>query len=186
MLKYFLCRITLLMAGIEKGKVDSRPFGQRDYPDIGVFKPTFAGSHYKFTLLLPVSERFVEENISKKVFVDEDIDNIKALFRTDFGGHTTYFEVQGPPPIRGEWVDPKNGKIVIDWHVRIEAYTRRHERAVEYFDELKARLLRHVRDVRHMEQEEIIIERAKVNFAHTRPLEMIIAESEERLKYLKR
>lgn len=77
--------------------------------------------------------------------------------------------------------------VVVDWHVRMDVYTKRHEGAIEYFTELKARLLRHAKEERHAEQEEIVIEMNEtVSFVPKRTLKSIIMESEERLKYLKR
>ena len=162
-----------------------RPFGQREYDDLKLFKPTLKGPHYKFTILLPVTERLVREKKEKEVFTTEDLDMLIDLFCKDFRGETTYEEVKGPPKIRGYWVG-EGGERVINGHVRMEVYTKQHPRAIEYFEELKARLLEHVDRVRHMKQEEIVIERDRLDFVRKRALKSIITESEERLKNLKR
>jgi hypothetical protein len=180
MLKYPQRHIFLLMG---REKVVGRPFGQREY-DLNNFMPTLSGTHYKFTLLLPINEKFADEKVSRTVFTADDLDGLKNLFRNDFNG-LTYFEIEGPPPVQGDWVD-KKGKIVTDWHARIEVYTKRHEGAVEYFEELKARLLLHAKVARNIEQEDIVIERSEADFVRNRPLGSIIAESEERLKNLRR
>ncbi len=181
MFKYFLCNIILLMAGIEK--IGKRPFDQREY-GAALLKPTFEGDHYKFTLLLPVTEKSEERKVSRNVFTEADLKELKRLFRDDLGG-ATYFELNGPPPIQGDWID-KKGKVVVDWHIRIELYTKKHERALGYFEELKARLLQHAREVRQMEQEDIVIERATVNFVPQIPLKALITKPIEKLKDLKR
>ncbi len=168
------------MVGIEKAK---RPFAQREYSAM-LLRPTFEGDHYKFTILLPVSEKPEGQTVSKDVFTDTDLKELKRLFREDLGG-ATYFELKGPPPIQGDWVD-KRGEVVVDWHVRIELYTKKSERAMVYFKELKARLLLHVKEVRQMEQEDIVIERTKVSFVPQIPLDALITKRKERLKDLKR
>ena len=173
-----------LSASPEGTKTSARPFGQRVY-DLHNFRPTLTGPHYKFTLLLPVSEKEDGQEKPVEVFTDSDLKGLKRLFREDFGGGT-YFEVEGAPPIHGDWIG-QNGKVVVDWHVRMDVYTKRHEGAIEYFTELKSRLLRHAKEVRHAEQEEIVIEiNETVSFVPKRSLEAVITESEERLKNLKR
>ncbi len=168
------------MVGVEKVQ---RPFGQREYR-LEFSRPTLAGDHYKFTILLPVTEKVEGQRGSKEIFTDSDIRDLKRLFRQDLGG-ATYFELKGPPPIQGDWVD-KRGDVVIDWHVRMEIYTKKHKVAITYFEELKARLLKLAKEIRQAEQEEIVIERTSVSFVPHTPLEALLTKQREKLKDLKR
>lgn len=177
------------MVGVEKEGTSSRPFGQGKH-NLELFKPTFEGPHYKFTLLVPVTEKFVGERVEKNVFTGADLEKLGDLFDQDFGG-ATYFEAKGTPKkrapsVRGDWVDNQSGKIVINWHARIEVYTRQHPDAMNYFIELKARLLLHAEDVRQMKQDEILIERVDVSFVPKTTLEALRKDAEERVKYFKR
>lgn len=178
------------MVGVEKeGSSSARPFAQGKH-NLELFKPTFEGPHYKFTLLIPVTERFLGDKVEKKVFTTEDLEKLADLFDKDFGG-ATYFEAKGTPKsrtpsVRGDWVDGESGKIVINWHARIEVYTKKHPDAMAYFTELKARLLLHAEETRQMKQEEILIECAEVSFVPKTTLEALRKDAEERAKYLKR
>ncbi|MCW6159644.1 MAG: hypothetical protein LVQ95_00960 [Candidatus Micrarchaeales archaeon] len=177
------------MVGVEKGRTSSRPFGQGNY-NLDLFRPTLEGPHYKFTLLLPVTEKVTGEKGEKAVFTSKDLEKLGDLFNADFGG-ATYLETKGAPPrkapsVRGDWMDNNKNKVVVNWHARIEVYTRQHPDAIAYFTELKARLLEHAEKVRQMKQDEIVIERVSVDFVPKTTLKALRTEVEERLKYLKR
>ncbi len=172
------------MVGIESA--GKRAFGQTKY-DISLLRPTLEGEHYKFTILLPVSEFFIgKKDVSKTVFTDDDVGALRDLIRKDFDGITYSFGAKSPST-QGDWIDRK-GKIVVNEHVLFEVYTQKTEKAVAYFTELKARLLIHAKEVRKMEQEDIVIEQREVTFIPSRTLEALGKgpEPKERLKYLKR
>ncbi len=61
-----------------------------------------------------------------------------------------------------------------------------HPDADEYFTELKVRLLEQAKEVRHMPQKEIVIERVVIDFVPRTTKEQMITKLEERLKNLKR
>jgi hypothetical protein len=157
-----------------------RPFGQSKKYDFNLLKPTLDGPHYKFSILLPVVEFYPEQkNEFKFVFTKNDLEDLQDLLRTDFGGVTYSTDVKHPL-IQGDWID-KNGDVVANKHMRFEVYTQKNVEAVEYFVELKARLLKHVKDVRHMEQEDIVIERLEVDFTPSRALGMIRRNQKEKV-----
>jgi hypothetical protein len=145
-----------------------RPFGQRKYPEAHL-KPTFSGYHYKFTLLLPISERTIGEDISiKTVFTQEDLNELRRLFRDDFGGSTVSRNTTGGEGTeslwKGEWRDTETQKTVVNEHARYEIYSRREPDAIQYFTELKARLLIWSKKERNAEQKDIVVEVIEVSF----------------------
>jgi hypothetical protein len=165
--------------------VSKRPFNQSKY-DTRLLRPTLEGEHYKFTILLPVTEFPAgKKDESKPVFTDLDLVALRKLFTRDFGG-VTYTEDIKHPLLRGEWID-KTGRTVVNEHVQFEIYSQRNQTAIRYFTELKIRLMQHVKEVRHMEQEEIIIEKAGVGFIPLSTLEALRKEQKqtERIKYLR-
>ena len=188
MLKWARRHISILMG---REKTLERPFGQSVY-DTGLLKPTLEGLHYKFTMLLPVTEFPAgKERESKIVFTYEDLGEIRNLLRKDFGGVT--YSLEGKHPLlQGDWIG-KKGDVVVNEHMLLEVYAQKNNTAVEYFTELKARLLKHVKDVRNVEQEEIVIEQAIVDFIPKKDLPTLRKEpiekpkdSDKKLKYSKR
>jgi hypothetical protein len=159
-----------------------RPFGQGEYR-LELIRPTFTETDYQVTLLLPTSERFVGEGVTRPVFTREDKKNIKILFREDFGG-ATYHQGKGPPSIQGDFV--MDGRVVVDWHWVVDVFARRHEATLIYFGELKARLMEHARDARHAEQRDIVLKIQDVNYILSKGTVEEITKDENRLKYLRR
>lgn len=157
-----------------------RPFGQREY-DTSLLKPTLEGLHYKFTMLLPVTEFPAgKKKESKPVFTHEDLSEIRNLLRKDFGG-VTYSLAGEHPLLQGDWIG-KRGDVVVNEHMLFEVYAQKNSKTVEYFTELKARLLKHVKETRKMEQEEIVIELAVVDFIPNKALSGLRREPAEKLK----
>ncbi|MDE1874270.1 MAG: hypothetical protein KGI04_04105 [Candidatus Micrarchaeota archaeon] len=145
-----------------KEDVSKRPFGQPRY-DVSHLMPTFRGPHYEFVILLPVTEQEVGSKEEIHVFTDEDMSELKKLFRDDFGGSTIPPNTQGPL-VSGEWVEKKANRIVINEHARCEVYSLPTTEALDYFVKLKAGLEKHARDVRRAPQEEIVIKQSEVSF----------------------
>ncbi len=168
--------------GLRRIRGAERPFGQSVCrTDLS---PTFKGAHYKFTLFLPVTEKVVGEQIYEPVFTKGDLEKLCDLFNADFGG-ATLFMAPGPPPLKGTWKD--GDKVVINGHAKLDVYSRLSKEAEDYFTELKARIMRHVDEVRHMRQDEIVIEINIIpDFVPRKSLEEQKAELEERLNNLKR
>ena len=154
-----------------KAKEDTskRPFGQKEYPT-ELLRPTFRGVHYKFIILLPTKERRAEDEKPKPVFIDEDLGELRKLFRSDFGGYTELQSATGPL-VSGEWVESGTEKIVFNEHMRYEIYSLPSKIAVDYITELKMHLKQYAKDIRKAEQSEIVIERSDVDFVSD-PLEL--------------
>jgi hypothetical protein len=90
---------------------------------LNLIRPTFDGPHYKFTLLIPVTEKFEEEKTVRPVFTQDDIDELEIKFDAELIGATI-----SKGPIRGSWRNDY-GKVVFNQHVRFEVYTKQHEKA---------------------------------------------------------
>jgi hypothetical protein len=136
---------------VQKQKSEGRPFNQPHYGATS-FKPDFKGHHYKFTILVPIIEKVGYEQ--KQIFTDQDIIKMNNLFDNDFGGFTSIRKLEG------EWMGPKK-RIVPNEHMRYEIYTKRNERAMDYFRELKENL------EEYKNEEIIVIEQTEVNFMST-------------------
>ena len=170
------------------GKTIERPFGQRDYNVMfgDVLKPTMIGEHYKFILLLPRKEYYKGEEYEKKdVFADADIMSLRGLLQKDFGGVTVTYP-------SGDWVD-KEGRTVINDHAQFEISCQKNDKVLEYFAELKARLLLYADEEIHMPQEEILVQRSEINLGEdvwdNPPLEELknrLTKLKERINNLKR
>ena len=148
-------------------KNSERPFDQSKY-GTRAFKPTLEGYHYKFSLLLPIS--VIRNGREEQVFRDDDFKELNKLFDEDFGGFTN-FKV-----LEGEWIDPQK-ETIVNRHVRYEIYSRRHDKAIEYFKELKENLQI------FKDEKAIIIEQAEVTFVPN--VEPRIRRLLRKVKYLK-
>jgi hypothetical protein len=137
-----------------------RPFGQRDFgPGL---RPTFRDDHYKFTILVPVTEQ-VENEKPKTVFTETDIQELRKLFQRDFGGYTESSQLR-QPVWRGEWTDTESQVTTANEHVRFEIYSLKNPRALEYFHELADRLK--ALSQKRVPQQEILIEVVEVLFVY--------------------
>lgn len=126
-------------------------FGQRppDPPDL--LKPSLEGHHYKFTLLIPITEQVpAKDEAPKPVFTEEDLEELKGLFQRDFGGF------REPSIITGQWRDDEKDEIVVNQNARYEVYSSQIPRALGYFSELKARLIDYSK--KRVFQKDILIE----------------------------
>ena len=103
---------------MKEGRPSSRPFEQSRY-DLNNISPTFNGPHYKFIIVLPVTEKFEGEKDFRPVFTIRDLSKLEDLFDDDFGGVT-----MNKGPVKGSWRDDSEGKICINEHVRLEIYTK--------------------------------------------------------------
>lgn len=128
-----------------------RPFNQPYYGASG-FKPDFKGFHFKFSVLVPIIE--IRDGKRKRIFTSEDLTKLNDLFDQDFKGWTS------TKRIAGEWVGPKK-EVVPNEHIKYEIYTKRHERAIEYFRELKENL------EEQKGEDIIVIEQTEVTFMPT-------------------
>lgn len=145
-------------APAEKASTTERAFGQRDYATLfgDVLRSTMVKEHYKYVILLPVKEYHDgEEDKAKIVFTKEDVKTLRELLRGDFGGVTFAYS-------NGDWID-NNGRNVIDYHAQYDVSCQKNYRVLEYFAELKARLLLYADEVRNMPQEDIYVQRLEVN-----------------------
>jgi len=144
-------------------KNNNRPFGQRAYnPDL--LRPTFSDYHYKFILIIPISESVIGRIESKPVFKEEDLRDLEKLFRSDFGGYSI------PKQIDGQWDNP-NKEIVSNEHVRYDVYSQRNKLAIDYFTELQQRL--HIRAVeRDAKQDIIVVEQIEITFINKPSFDM--------------
>ena len=149
-------------------KKKDRPFGQSTNYDFNRLRPLWIGYHHKFILLIPISESILDEDVSKPVFIEEDLNNLKRLFRADFGGLSRPKDMKGAL-IEGEWFQDGTKNTIVNEHARFDIYTQRNEDSVEYFRELKERLHKHVRDVRKADQDIIVIEQSEVVFVSGLP-----------------
>jgi hypothetical protein len=149
-------------------RANERPFGQREY-DVNLLRPVSEGKNYKYTILLPIWELYLESNDPPKaVFLSEDLQKLRLLLREDFRG-VTYSKDIEHAMLQGEWIDEK-GRTVINSHSRFEVYARINSTVVKYFAELKTRLHQYVKEVRNAEQEEILVERTISTFQAGAPL----------------
>ena len=196
MLKYFLCRIRLLMVGKEKevaaqdGKATTseRAFGQRDYVALfgNVLRATSTGKYYKYTILLPIREYYEgAEGNAKTVFTKKDVKQLRRLLRGDFGGVTFSYST-------GDWIDD-DGRNVVNDHAQYEVSGQKNSMVRKYFAELKARLLLHADEVRNIPQNDIYVQRSAVNLGddvfEKPPLEELsgrLTKLKEKLNNLKR
>jgi len=121
-------------------KVDSRPFGQSKYP-LSLIRPTLEGYHYKFEILVPISSRIIAPKLKpeKTVFGEHDLGELSRLFYNDFHGATYSSKDVNHPLLQGRWINDA-GETVINKHVLYEVLTKRDEKVIEYFKELKERL----------------------------------------------
>jgi hypothetical protein len=133
------------MLGIQKG--NSSSFGQPIY-GTRVFKPTFEGYHYKFSVLLPTA--VIRGGKQDQVFTKQDFKKLSIRFDNDFGGFTQHKVV-------GEWINPQK-EIIVNEHMRYEIYSRRHDKAVEYFKDLRDQL------ELYKGEKIIVIEQSEVTF----------------------
>jgi hypothetical protein len=139
------------------------------------FKPTLEGYHFRFDILLPITEqtkRFGKVT-EKSIFNDLDLNKIEKHFNRHFGGHTSSvhkryskedlqkipkellpFLVEIPigvphvltsSSIKGSWVN-ENGDLIVNKHARYEVYTLRHNNAMEYFKKLRKILEEHSKE----------------------------------------
>jgi len=167
------------MVGVEKeGTSSSRSVGRCEH-NLELLRPTFMGPHYKFTLLLPVTEKFEGEKTFRPVFTQKDVDDLERKFDKELNGVTI-----SKGPIMGSWRNDY-GKVVLNQHVRLEVYTKLDAKAIEHFGELKVELLLRARTEKKMPQEDIVIEWTTVDFVpkHDR---IGIRDAKEKLKNLKR
>ena len=135
---------------------------------------------------MPISEEKVTKGkypIQQIIFTKADLDALKILFLRQFRGVTqfrydiTYTKreignipeyilpemplpgvsphILTSPTLKGSWVD-EEGKPSINEHVQYHVYTQRHNKAVEYFKDLKEIL------EKHSKEKIILIEQAEV------------------------
>lgn len=84
-------------------QVSHRPLVEGEY-DTRALRPTFSGPHSKFTILLPISERVRgDKRKERRVFSDEDMDELETLFIDTFGGFTRSSTEH--PLLEGNWID---------------------------------------------------------------------------------
>lgn len=144
-------------------KSDNRPFGQREY-QTELFKPTFEGYHFKFTLLLPIYEyKIGQESSSKEVFRSKELDMLEKLFLRDFDG-VTYSRDAKHPILEGVWKNIRTDENTVNRHALYEIYSQRHDKVIEYFKELKTRLHTYAEKELNMKQDVIVIEQTEVTF----------------------
>jgi len=152
----------------------SRPFEQSEYNSRN-FKPNFEGFHYKFSVLVPT--KVIRNGKKERVFLKTDLKKLNALFDDDFGGYTRH-------KVEGEWINPQK-EIIVNEHMRYEIYSKRNEKAIEYFRELKENL------ELYKKEDVIVIEQTEVTFMPTfsykvRNLLRKIKQLEDENKRLKR
>ncbi|MDE1870940.1 MAG: hypothetical protein KGI06_01740 [Candidatus Micrarchaeota archaeon] len=152
------------------------------------FKPTLEGYHYKFSIFLPISEEKVTKGkypIQQIIFGKTDLDALRKLFISQFKGVTqfrydiTYTKreignipkyilpemplpgvsphILTSPTLKGSWVD-ENRRPIVNEHAQYHIYTQRHDKAVEYFKDLKEILEKYSKEkVILIEQSEVTI-----------------------------
>lgn len=137
---------------------------QSDKYDKKLLEPTFKDFHYKFILLLPVSEYTLgSTEPAKEIFKNEDLKGVEQLFRSDFGGFTHQRSVVDPST-EGQWIKGTTNETIVNEHAMYQIYSARTREALNYFDELKERL--HVRaEELGAKQDIIVIEQSEVTFA---------------------
>ena len=113
------------------------------------YRPTFEGYHYKFSVLLPT---LVIRNSGKQeqIFTKQDFKNLNTRFDNDFGGFTRL-------KVAGEWVNTQK-EIIVNEHMRYDIYSRRHDKSIDYFKELKDQL------ELYKGEKIIVIEQSEVTF----------------------
>ena len=157
-------------------KNESNPYEQSKHT-VRLIKPNFeAGYHFKFNLLVPINVKIIGKRGTKPVFTKYDIGEIKSELIKNFEG-VTYSAA------RGDWIENRTGEIVVNNHARFEIYTKRNDRAVDYFKELRERLQL------HKDEKIIMIEQTEVTFiprpvTKVRHLLRTIKELKEKVKYL--
>ncbi len=150
------------MSTVEIDTPKARPFGQSDTYDKNLLRPTFKGFHYKFTLLLPLTERAPGSRILMPVFGRTEQDMLETLFTDDFHGYS-HSNLKGPF-VEGKWKEDDISKPAFNKHARYEVYSLRGNEPLNYFTELKARLHQYAEVELKIGQKEIVIEQHEVNF----------------------
>lgn len=142
-------------------KASQRPLVEGDY-NAEALRPTFSGYHNKFTVLLPISERVIGEGgKGRKVFSNDDIDELEKLFVDTFGGFTR--SSRKHPLLEGNWTNDLTKKTITNKHALYEIYTQQSTEAIAYFRDLKRGLHRRAK-ARGMGQDIIVIEQTEVTF----------------------
>lgn len=116
-----------------------RPFGQSKYNTNELQIEKLSGYAYKFSLLLPITEK------GKFIFSSQEEEEMRTLFEEDFGGYTCTQGVTHPL-VMGGYID-ENGIRVLNEHTRFEAYTKQTDLAIRYFEELERNLIKYSENV---------------------------------------
>lgn len=117
----------------------ARPFGQSKYNANVLQIEDLIGYAYKFSLLLPVTEK------GRSIFSSEEEDKLRTLFEKDFGGYTCTKGVTHPL-VTGGYID-KTGTPVTNEHTRFEVYAKPTESTTTYFKELEKNLIKYSKNI---------------------------------------
>ena len=116
-----------------------RPFGQSKYSIKDLKIEELIGYAYKFSLLLPLTEK------GKRIFSPVEQENLRTLFRKDFGG-CTWTQGITHPLLAGEYID-ENGVCILNEHARFEVYAKQNDLVIRYFQELERNLIKYSKNV---------------------------------------